>query len=137
MKYCTFVIKIIFQPGKSIPVKKIFSKHLSVRMTNVYPRNIFVCFLKHGYSCCKIQLVAILYTVCSNSDVILKTAPISGWIKYFTNIGGNASGSTGGNTDVNTGANMYGNHIFNTGSNTLLVKVKTHKTAPSSLWFEY
>ena len=67
--------------------------------------------------------MAILYTVCSNSDVILKTAPTSGWIEYSSNIGGNASGSTGGNTDVNTGGNTHGNHIFNTGSNTLLAKV--------------
>ena len=83
-------------------------------MKSVYPCNIFVCFSKHGYSCCKIQLVAILYTVRSNSDVILKTAPTSGWIEYSSNIGGNASE----NTDGNTGTNTLNNHVGNAASNT-------------------
>lgn len=45
--------------------------------------------------------------------------------------------STGGNTDGDINVNAYGNHVGNAGSNTFLVKVKTYKTAPSALWFEY
>ena len=81
--------------------------------------NIFCLLLGSGFGCCKIQLVAILYTVASTRVM----SPIDTH-HYCTEYSGSIGGTIkticiGGNTYISTGINADGNTIGNNvGSNT-------------------